>query len=55
MKISSMWKAVIGGFAAGAAALGTAVQDGTVSGGDVVTIVVAIVASFGVVWRVPNR
>lgn len=55
MRISSVWKAVVSGAAAGTAATATAVQDGRLDVGDVVTILVAILASYGVTWVVPNR
>ncbi|WP_306186986.1 hypothetical protein [Streptomyces sp. MK5] len=55
MKISKTWKAVVGGLAAGAAAAATAVQDGTVTASEGVTIVLAILGAYGVTWAVPNR
>lgn len=55
MKISKVWKAVVSGAAAGTAAAATAVQDGTVTTAEAVTIVVAVLGAYGVTWRVPNR
>ncbi|MYR84553.1 hypothetical protein GTY41_06205 [Streptomyces sp. SID685] len=55
MKVSSMWKAVVGGIAAGAAAAVTAVEDGRITVAEVVTIVVAVLGSAGVTWLVPNQ
>jgi hypothetical protein len=55
MRISSVWKAVVGGVAAGAAATATAVQDGRVTVPEVVTIVVAVLGAYGITWAVPNR
>jgi hypothetical protein len=55
MKISKMWKAIVAGAAAGAAAAGTAVQDGTVTTAEAVTIVIAVLGAYGVTWTVPNR
>jgi hypothetical protein len=55
MKISKMWKAVVGGLAAGAAAAATAVQDGKVTAAEGVTIVLAVLGACGVTWAVPNR
>jgi hypothetical protein len=55
MKISKMWKAVVSGAAAGTAAAATAVQDGTVTTAEAVTIVVAVLGAYGVTWTVPNR
>ena len=55
MKISKTWKAVVSGAAAGAAAAATAVQDGTVTTAEAVTIAIAILGAYGVTWRVPNK
>ena len=55
MKISKVWKAVVAGLAAGAAAAGTAVQDGKVTTAEAVTIVLAVLGAYGVTWSVPNR
>jgi hypothetical protein len=55
MKISKMWKAVVGGLAAGAAAAATAVQDGTVTAAEGVTIALAVLGAYGVTWAVPNK
>jgi hypothetical protein len=55
MKISTMWKAVVGGLAAGAAAAATAVQDGTVTSGEGVTIALAVLGALGITWAVPNK
>jgi hypothetical protein len=55
MTISKMWKAVVAGLAAGAAAAATAVQDGTVTAADGVTIALAVLGALGVTWAVPNR
>jgi len=55
VKISKTWKAVAGGVAAGAASAVTAVQDGKVTTGEILTIVLAVLASYGVTWAVPNR
>jgi hypothetical protein len=55
VKISKVWKAVVAGAAAGTAAAATAVQDGTVTTAEAVTIVVAVLGAYGVTWRVPNR
>ncbi|MGW5429942.1 hypothetical protein ACWET9_22430 [Streptomyces sp. NPDC004059] len=55
MKISKMWKAVVGGLAAGAAAAATAVQDGQVTAAEGVTIALAVLGALGVTWAVPNR
>ncbi|MGW4886894.1 hypothetical protein [Streptomyces murinus] len=55
MKVSSVWKAIVGGISAGAAAAVTAVQDGRITVAEAVTIVVAVLGSAGVTWLVPNR
>jgi hypothetical protein len=55
MKISKAWKAVAGGLAAGAAAAATAVQDGTVTAAEGITIALAVLGAYGVTWAVPNR
>ncbi|MFC8515469.1 hypothetical protein [Streptomyces sp. NPDC057257] len=55
MKISKTWKAVVGGVAAGAAAAATAVQDGTVTAAEGVTILLAVLGAYGVTWAVPNK
>ena len=55
MKISKMWKAVVGGLAAGVASLVTALDDNTITSGEGVTAVLAVLAALGVTWAVPNR
>jgi hypothetical protein len=55
MRISSVWKAVVSGAAAGITATATAVQDGRVTVPEVVTIVVAVLGAYGITWAVPNR
>lgn len=50
-----MWKAVVGGLAAGAASLVTALQDGTVTTQEGITAGLAVLAALGVTWAVPNR
>ncbi|WP_030173268.1 hypothetical protein [Streptomyces sp. NRRL S-813] len=55
MRISKMWKAVVGGLAAGAAAAATAVQDGTVTTAEGITIALAVLGAYGVTWAVPNK
>ncbi|MFG3048151.1 hypothetical protein ACGFZR_24865 [Streptomyces sp. NPDC048241] len=55
MRISSTAKATVSGLAAGAAAAVTALQDGALDTGDGVTIVLAILAAYGITWAVPNR
>ncbi|WP_406457136.1 hypothetical protein OH768_24995 [Streptomyces sp. NBC_01622] len=55
MKISKMWKAVVGGFAAGAASLVTALDDGVITTQEGVTAGLAVLAALGITWAVPNR
>ena len=55
IRISSTWKAVVSGAAAGITATATAVQDGRLDLGEVVTIVVAVLGAYGITWAVPNR
>lgn len=55
MRISSIAKSVVSGLAAGATAAVTGVQDGTLTTGEGVTIVLAILGAWGITWVVPNR
>ncbi|MEU3899727.1 hypothetical protein [Streptomyces sp. NPDC045251] len=55
MRISSAWKAVVGGISTGSAVAVTAVQDGTLTAGEGITVVLAVLGSFGLTWAVPNR
>lgn len=55
IRVSKVWKAVVGGAVAGCAAAGTAVQDGQLTTAEIVTIVIAAVGGLGIVWRVPNK
>ncbi|MGW1595239.1 hypothetical protein [Streptomyces sp. SCL15-4] len=55
MRISSIAKSIVAGLAAGATAAVTAVQDGTVTTGEGVTIVLAVLGAWGITWAVPNR
>jgi hypothetical protein len=55
MRISSIAKSIVAGLAAGASVAVTAVQDGTLSTGEGVTIALAILAAWGITWAVPNR
>lgn len=55
MKISSIAKSIVAGLAAGATAAVTAVQDGALSTGEGVTIVLAILGAWGITYAVPNR
>lgn len=55
MKINSVAKGIVGGVAAGSAAAVTAVQDGRLTLAEGITIVGAVLASYGITWLVPNR
>ncbi|MEH0423111.1 hypothetical protein [Streptomyces sp. B21-083] len=55
MKISSIAKSIVAGIAAGATAAVTAVQDGALSTGEGVTIVLAVLGAWGITYAVPNR
>ncbi|MET8050543.1 hypothetical protein ABZU75_23385 [Streptosporangium sp. NPDC005286] len=54
MKIGSMAKSIVGGVAAGAASLVTAVDDGVIVYSEWVTIALAVLGALGVVYVVPN-
>ncbi|MGW2511260.1 hypothetical protein ACWC0A_17875 [Streptomyces scopuliridis] len=55
MKFSSFAKAITAGIAAGSAALVTAVQDGVLTTGEGVTVVLAVFGAWGITYRVPNK
>lgn len=55
LSISSTAKAITAGVAAGATAAATAVQDGQLTSGEGVTIVLAILGAWGITYAVPNR
>ncbi|MFB7285425.1 hypothetical protein [Actinacidiphila glaucinigra] len=55
MRIASIAKSVVSGLAAGSAAAVTAIQDNVLDSGDGVTIVLAVLAAWGITWAVPNR
>lgn len=55
MRISSIAKSIVSGVAAGATAAVTAVQDGVVTTGEGVTIVLAILGAWGITYAVPNK
>ncbi|WP_425832549.1 hypothetical protein [Streptomyces fractus] len=48
-------KAAVAAVAACAASLATALDDGTITGQEGITAVVALLAALGVTWAVPNR
>lgn len=55
MKISSFAKSLVAGVAAGTTAAVTAVQDGVLTTGEGVTIVLAVLGAWGITYAVPNR
>ena len=55
MKISSIAKSILSGLAAGSAAAVTAVQDNVITTGEGVTIALAVLGAWGIVYAVPNR
>lgn len=55
MKISSIVKSLLAGIAAGSAAAVTAAQDNVLSTGEGVTIALAVLGAWGVVYAVPNK
>ncbi|MYU22868.1 hypothetical protein [Streptomyces sp. SID8352] len=55
MRISPIAKSIVGGLAAGATAAVTAVQDGVLTTGEGITIALAVLGAWGIVYAVPNR
>ncbi|MFH9073459.1 hypothetical protein [Streptomyces alboflavus] len=55
MRISKYWKAVVAAVAAGAAALATALDDGTVTAQEGLTVGLAVLGALGLTWAVPNK
>ncbi|KAB1146841.1 hypothetical protein F7R91_14795 [Streptomyces luteolifulvus] len=55
MKISGIVKSILSGLAAGSAAAVTAVQDNVITTGEGVTIALAVLGAWGIVYAVPNR
>lgn len=54
MKIGTVAKAIVGAVAAGASAAVPLLTDDAVSLADIVAIAAAVLATFGVVYAVPN-
>lgn len=54
-KLNSMAKALVAAAAAAAGVLVTATADGSLSVGDIVTAVVAVLGALGVTYAVPNK
>ncbi|MGW3410234.1 hypothetical protein [Streptomyces sp. NPDC000888] len=55
MKITSYVKSLLAGIAAGSAAAVTAVQDNVLTTGEGVTITLAVLGAWGIVYSVPNK
>jgi hypothetical protein len=55
MRIGHIAKAIVAGLSAGAAAAAAAVQDGTLTPAEDITIVLALLGAWGITWAVPNR
>jgi hypothetical protein len=55
VKISRYWKAVAAAVAAGAGAVTTAAQDGQITGDEWWAVAVAVLATLGLTWAVPNK
>lgn len=55
MRIASIAKSLIAGIAAGSAAAVTAAQDNVLTTGEGVTIALAVLGAWGVVFAVPNK
>lgn len=55
VKLSSMAKALVAALAAAGGTLAAATADGSLSSGDVVTVVLAVLGALGVTYAVPNK
>lgn len=55
MKIFGIVKSLLAGIAAGSAAAVTAVQDNVLTTGEGVTITLAVLGAWGIVYAVPNK
>ncbi|EPD63189.1 hypothetical protein [Streptomyces sp. HGB0020] len=55
LKISGSWKAIVAGAAAGTASLSTALQDGTLTAGELLGVLAALLGGAGLTWFVPNK
>lgn len=53
--LSAMAKALVAALAAAAGTLAVATADGSVSTGDVVTVVLSVLGALGVTYAVPNK
>lgn len=55
MQLSKYWKAVVAAVVAAAGTLGTAAEDGKITGAEGVAIGVTALAALVATWRVPNK
>jgi peptidoglycan/LPS O-acetylase OafA/YrhL len=55
VQISKYWKAIAAAVAAGAGSLSVAVQDNQVTSEEWWTAAVAVLATLGLTWAVPNK
>ncbi|MEU3052290.1 hypothetical protein [Streptomyces griseus] len=55
LNVSAYAKAVVAAVVAGVAALSVAIQDGNLTTGDGVTVVLAVLGALGVTYVVPNK
>ncbi|MGW0682854.1 hypothetical protein ACWD2L_05765 [Streptomyces sp. NPDC002754] len=55
VKLSGMAKAIVAALAAAAGTLAAVTADGSVSTGDVVTVVLSVLGALGVTYVVPNK
>ncbi|MFF3884012.1 hypothetical protein [Streptomyces sp. NPDC001914] len=55
MKLPRYAKAIVAAVVAGAGSLATALNDGTLTAAEGVTVVLAVLTALGFTWAVPNR
>jgi membrane-associated PAP2 superfamily phosphatase len=55
MRISSYWKAIVAGIAAGAASVSTALQDNHITAEEGWTALIAVLFALGFTWAIPNK
>lgn len=55
MRISSIVKSILAGISAGSAAAITAAQDNVITTGEGVTMALAVLGAWGIVYAVPNK
>lgn len=55
MKVARYWKAIVAAAVAGTGALSTAIDDGTLTAGEMWITAVAVLSAGGFTWAVPNK